>query len=114
METPSEETKDAKRIAIANALQAALKKKMEGENELQAAEENINSDEQINTCLQQLVEQDKIIPSVAEHSKKDIMDTLEGLLKGKKEGRSERDAAQRKIDAAQTEIDNWLGKLTEL
>ena len=114
METPPEETKDAKRIAIANALQAALKNKMEGEKGLRAAEEKINSDEQINACLQELAKLDEFVPTAVERSKKDIMDTLEGLLKGKKEGPSERDAAQKKIEDAQTEIDKWLETLTEL
>ena len=105
---------DARRVAIANALQAAYKKKMEGEDELRDAEEKIYSDEQINACLQELVELGKIIPSAAVQLKKDIMDTLEGLLKGKKEGPSERDTAQKKIEDAQTEINKWFEELTEL
>ncbi len=114
METPSESAKDAKRSAIANELQAALKDKMEGEDELRAAEEKINSDQQIDTCLQKLVELDKLIPATVVHEKKDIVHELEGLLKGKKEGPSEREAAKEKIDAAQTRIDELLAALTEL
>ena len=113
MEMP-EEMKDAQRIAIGNELLSAMKDKAEGENELRAAEEKIDSEQGIKQCLQELVELDELSPGYAEGRRKEVMRSLEGLLKGSKEGANELEAAQKKIDAAQEKIDQYLDRLTEL
>ena len=114
MNTPSEDSKEVQRIAIGDRLQEALKDEMEAERKLNAAKEKINTDSQIECCLKKLVKQGSLIPAYAAEEKKEVLRTLEGLLKGKKEGMIEREAAQNEIDAARKRKGEYLGELTLL